>query len=428
MTLLWLVNITMPDAAAALGLPTPVLGGWLSGYRDALLQAHPEVSLHFVEPYPGPSPSTVGNHHLVPQSWLTTAHRFPTDATDTRLSPISNTLAAYLLEVNDEVRPDVVHIHGTEFAHSLAWVEACGAHNALISIQGLASVYASYYLGGLSPQERRHCWSVNDWRHRRTLEQLQQLMAQSGQAEVTLLRHAQHVAGRTAWDRAHVWSLSPDCHYYELQEVLRAPFFSDDARWDLHRCQRHTLFMSQGHYPIKGFHRLLDAMPLILRQYPDTQLYLIGQDPRTQHWRHRTEFANVCIRKMRSFGDHVHYVGQLSADQMIEQYRRAHVYVCPSCIENSSNSVCEAQLLGTPVVASYVGGLMDLIASGETGLLYRYEETSMLAQQICRLFADDALAERLSHESRRQALRRHDPSSVAHTLFDIYSTIAHGCR
>ncbi len=402
MTILWITNVMLPDACEALGLPPTVVGGWLCGYRDALLQAHPEVELHIVSP----TSATEGQEVKTP---LAIHHLFPAQVD-----------AAWFRTLHQQIKPDVTHIHGTEFPHSRLWIEANGAERTLVSIQGLTSVISRYYMGGLTCEELRGTWSLNDVRFRRTLSQQQRRMQQRGESEVQVLSLAQHVAGRTSWDHAHLQAINPSAHYHTLQEVLREEFYDEGIVWRLDQCQRHSIFVSQSHYPLKGLHRLLDAMPLVLRQYPDTQLYVVGEDWRPQHWRHRSQYGNVLIRKMKPFDDHVHYLGFLSAKQMIEQYRRAHLFVCPSAIENSSNSVCEAQIIGTPVIASCVGGMMDLVEHGTTGMLYRFEEVEMLAAQICQLFADDALAQQLSRNARQTALRRHDPQATAHTLFNIY--------
>ena len=86
------------------------------------------------------------------------------------------------------------------------------------------------------------------------------------------------------------------------------------------------------------------------------------------------------------------FTGSLREDQMIAEYLNAHLFICPSSIENSPNSLGEAQLLGVPVIASYVGGVPDMVTHGETGLLYRFEEVEMLAEGIRNLFMNMALA------------------------------------
>ena len=207
------------------------------------------------------------------------------------------------------------------------------------------------------------------------------------------------------------------------QEVLRQPFY--DAHWSLDACRRHRIFLSQSHYPIKGLHKFLEALPLILRHYPDTEVHIVGDDPTRGRWYQRSGYGNLIRHLMRTYKlkRHIHFVGRLDADQMVAELREAHVFVCPSAIENSSNSVCEAQLMGTPTVASYVGGLMDLVTDGRSGLLYRFEETRMLAEKVCRIFADDDLARRLSAGAYEAASFRHRRGDIARALYDIYQAI-----
>ena len=76
-----------------------------------------------------------------------------------------------------------------------------------------------------------------------------------------------------------------------------------------------------------------------------------------------------------------------------------------------------------PVISSYVGGMMDLVADGESGLLYRFEEVEMLAGKICSIFADDTLALRLSQGARAVATRRHDRAAIAESLWAIYKSV-----
>lgn len=430
MKIIWLINITMPDACVALGKPAQVLGGWLTGYRDALLSNHPDVELHIVEPYWGTQTAEASTlwqghtirHHLYPEAWMNEAKNVVTQS-GAQLTARSNRMAAWMSEMYEQVRPDVVHLHGTEFAHTTAWIQTCGTEHTLVSIQGLTSVISRYYKGGLTEEELKGCWSVNDWRFGRTLDKEQRQMAERGRWEKLSLSRVSHIAGRTSWDKAHAWALNPQARYHVLQEVLRAPFYDTTNRWTLPNCKRHTIFMSQSHFAIKGLHRLLDALKLVLRQYPDTQVLIVGDNRLDEPWQRRSAYVNVLRRKAEGLRDHIHYLGTLTAEQMVEQYRRAHVFVCPSAIENSSNSVCEAQLLGTPVVASYVGGMMDLVQNEVTGLLYRYEEVEMLAYAICRIFGDDDLATRLGSHAAQQAMARHDRQAIAHTLYNIYKQL-----
>lgn len=438
MRILWIVNITMPDASEKLGMARPVIGGWLTGYQDALLsEYHDEIELHILQPaLIGSCKSLITSHaatgakihhHIFPNQWLKSPYSFSAEI-GSRLSPLSNQLAGYFLQINEEIRPDIVHLHGTEFPHSLLWVESCGISRTLVSIQGLTHVYARYYMGGLTKQEQRP--SFHDLRYHCSLQKSQQELEQRGAAELRLLSQIEHVAGRTNWDYDHALTQNPRAKYHVLQEVLREPFYAAENQWNLANCHKHTIFVSQSHYPIKGLHKLLEALPLVLRQYPDTQIRIVGNDLTRKQWWQRSTYANALRNRIEhpstgnSLRSHITFLGALSGQQMAEEYQKAHLFVCPSSIENSSNSVCEAQILGVPVIASYVGGMMDLLQKGEAGLLYRYEEVEMLAQAICKVFADDTFALQLSENEKEVAQQRHDRMLIAHTLYNIYREIA----
>ena len=119
---------------------------------------------------------------------------------------------------------------------------------------------------------------------------------------------------------------------------------------------------------------------------------------------------------------HVNFLGSLSEAQMKQAFLDANVYVIPSAIENSPNSLCEAQILGVPVVASYCGGTPTLVEDGRTGYFYRYEEVEMLAQIVIRLFGESDFAQ-LSESERRIASARQDREVNANRLIEIYYSI-----
>jgi len=108
---------------------------------------------------------------------------------------------------------------------------------------------------------------------------------------------------------------------------------------------------------------------------------------------------------------------------MIEEYQNAHVFVCPSSIENSPNSLGEAQLIGTPSIAAYVGGVPDMVIHGQTGLLYRFEEVEMLAEHIRNVFTDGQLAQQLSTGAIEAAGKRHDRKLNLEQTTQIYKKI-----
>lgn len=318
-----------------------------------------------------------------------------------------------------------MHIHGTEYGHSLAQVKACGSHHTIVSIQGLTSFYKNYYLGGISEREVRSKYTLRDIIRRDSLITQQEYMAKRGELEIELLKSVHHIIGRTSWDHSCVWSITPKIKYHFCNETLRNSFYC--FKWSYDKCKRHSIFLSQGQYPLKGLHQIIKALPLISRDYPDTEVFVAGNNFFSSiPFYRKNGYANYVHKLMKenNVQHKFHFLGQLSEEKMVEQYLKANVFICPSAIENSPNSVGEAQLLGTPCIASYVGGIMDMVHDNETGLLYRFEEIPLLANHVCRIFSDNILAQKLSVNERKVAALRHNKETNTSRILEIYKEVA----
>jgi glycosyltransferase involved in cell wall biosynthesis len=119
----------------------------------------------------------------------------------------------------------------------------------------------------------------------------------------------------------------------------------------------------------------------------------------------------------------VQLLGFVEAKDIIAELQAAHVYVLGSHIENSPNSVAEAQIVGTPTVATNAGGTPSMVTDGVSGLLYPAGDAPELARQLGRLFRDDQLADELSRGGREQARARGDETELTETLVAIYRRI-----
>jgi glycosyltransferase involved in cell wall biosynthesis len=108
---------------------------------------------------------------------------------------------------------------------------------------------------------------------------------------------------------------------------------------------------------------------------------------------------------------------------MCARFLKTHVFICPSAIENSPNSVGEAMLLGVPVVSSDVGGVHNLLVDKKDGILYPKNKTNQLKNAVLSIFDDDKLAMSLSSNARAHALVTHDPETNYQRLLEIYNEI-----
>ena len=104
---------------------------------------------------------------------------------------------------------------------------------------------------------------------------------------------------------------------------------------------------------------------------------------------------------------------------MKHEYLQSNLFICPSSIENSPNSLGEAQILGVPCLASYVGGVPDMMKGNEDNL-YRFEEVDMLAEKVCRVFGNKGVQNLMID----QALERHDRLTNSVRQLEIYHKVA----
>lgn len=331
----------------------------------------------------------------------------------------------------EQFQPDVIHIWGTEYGHTLAMVNAaeqCGMlDHTVVSIQGLCSVYAGHYAEGVPYAVQRRS-TFRDTVRRDNILQQQKKFALRGELEVAALKKTRHVIGRTDWDEACVHRIHPKAEYHFCNETLREAFYQ--GQWRYESCRKHRIFASSCVYPVKGFHYLLEAFAEVLKEYPDAKLAVPGKSflaPADFKGKLRQNSYHLYLAELVEtyhLEDKIEFLGSLSADGMKNAFLDANVFVLPSTIENSPNSLGEAMLLGVPCAASDVGGVANLMERGSEGCIYQSTAPYMLAYSIKKLFAMEDKAEVLGQAARVHAQRTHDPEKNLQDLLRIYQTLA----
>ncbi|MCD4726143.1 MAG: glycosyltransferase family 4 protein, partial [Pirellulales bacterium] len=234
--------------------------------------------------------------------------------------------------------------------------------------------------------------------------------------ELEILRGNRWFMGRTSWDRACLEAVNRNAKYFHVPELLRSEFYA--AQWDVARCRRHRIIFTNANAFYRGTEVLLEAMAILKREFKDVTLTIAGADRRKSYGHKLMRTASRL-----GIGDSVQTLDYINARQMVDQLCSAHVYAIASFAENSPNSLCEAQLVGMPCVASYVGGIPSLVEEGVTGLLFAPGDAAVLARRIKDIFLDDALAQALGTNARQTALRRHDPVSVTNCVLETYRAV-----
>ena len=301
--------------------------------------------------------------------------------------------------------PEVVHVHGTEPFYGL--VSSQINIPTVISIQGILSEYIKDFWGATSLATKFKYLGVN---------YTYLLMRKNAKREKEIFLKNKNFIGRTTWDKSHVQKYNPNSQYYHCNEVLR-PIFKD-VKWNLNKASLHVVYTTTTCLPYKGTILLFKAIALLITKFPNIKVRVGGPIPMREYGKYlRSSIKQLGIEKV------VNFLGKLDEIQISKELASAHVYVLPSFIENSPNSLAEAQIVGVPTIASYSGGTPSMITDCKTGLFFPKGDYTVLANRIEKIFNDNDLANNLSVNARKVATNRHDPEFITKNMLSIYKSI-----
>ena len=165
---------------------------------------------------------------------------------------------------------------------------------------------------------------------------------------------------------------------------------------------------------------LVDALPAVLRQHPDTHLVLLG--PVTVASYQRAMQQRI---EQLSLSDHVTWVPGLQADDPLLRgaYHAAEVFCLPSIHEPFGIVILEAWAAGLPVLASAVGGIPSFTRDGEDCLHFDPDTSGNLVTQLSRLLRDGNLASRLAQRGKIKARQEFDWQHISRRLTMLYQDI-----
>ena len=413
MKILFLCNIIPPEISLYFGKASVVCGGWISSLIVQLTKQSLKICVVF--PYNEDIDKIEVNKNIY--YGFSTRYKDPTKYDSVLEKRFENIIRSE--------KPDIVQIFGTEYPHALAMTKAFkNPERTVCHIQGLVSVYGRHYAEGL-PHNVCHISTFRDFLRHDNISQQQKKFYKRGEYEIKALKNIGHIMGRTDWDKACTCLINPNAEYHYVQEIMREPFY--EGQWKFKDCEKYTIFMSQGSYPVKGLHYVLEALALIKKRYPQVKLYIGGsslESPKSLKEKLRESSYSRYINKqikINHLQDNILFLGNLSAEEMKRQYLNCNVFVSASTIENSPNSVGEALLLGVPVVASDVGGVSSIATHNETAFLYPSDEPYMLAHYVKMIFNNSAIAYKLSKNGKKNAALLYNRENIKKQVMDVYS-------
>lgn len=409
---LWFTN-TPSLAAVTLGLPT-MGGGWIESLeRQVRKRHHIELAVAFSHGKEKVNKFEEGRttYFAIPDR-RSRASVF----VGRHLSRAGDeTFINSCLAIIDDFKPDLINIFGTEKGYGL--ISERTKIPVIIHLQGLVSLYEKkYFPTGFDRGDLLRNSGIKSLLKADSLLHHYYSFKAAAKRELKIFGLNHYFIGRTDWDRQAASTLSPGAQYFTGNEILRSQFYS--AVWQGQEKETRSFLSTIQPNMYKGLETVLEAA-CILKKSGVRFTWIVAGTP-ADH-----PLARLFERKAGyRFSDvNVLLKGGMDADQLLRAELDADVFVHPSHIDNSPNSVCEAMLIGMPVIATCTGGTGSLLTDGEEGMLIQDGDPHSLAGALLELVKDPAYAAQLGKNARERAIKRHDPDEITDNLINIYSSL-----
>lgn len=176
----------------------------------------------------------------------------------------------------------------------------------------------------------------------------------------------------------------------------------------------------------KGCTYLLEAMPEILRQYPEVRLSIAGSGPEEEALKQQADRLGIAHA--------VTFHGAVNNAEIPRLYRRATVFVAPSIITAQGDQeglglvLVEALACECPVVASDLPAIRDVIVHGSTGWLVPKKKPETIAKAVVMLLAEPDLRRQLAVDGRSHVMRNFDWAVVSSRYASLFDGLMSGHR
>ncbi len=323
------------------------------------------------------------------------------------------------LKIIEDFKPDVIHVFGSE--SGFAAIQNFTSIPVLIHIQGIINpcLYA-YYPIGISKCDfllntdylyDNLIASSPPFNYRRFKKQAQR--------EERLLKQTKNVNGRTHWDKIITNIYNPKVNYFHIEEVLRPIFYDTENKVEKKTNIQINILSTLSSTVYKGIDVILKTAQL-LKNIPNIKYTwnIAGLESNDKLLGFFETKINVNHKDLN-----IKCCGRKNSLELVKLMKNADVFVHPSYIDNSPNSICEAQIMGLPIIACNVGGVSTLVKNEETGFLVPSNGIFEITNILNLLYKDIELRNTIGLQAREEAMVRHNRKTIITDLIGTYSLL-----
>ena len=323
-----------------------------------------------------------------------------------------------LKAILEDFQPDVIHIFGTE--SWLCHVVEITDKPCVVHLQGLLLPYLNAFVPiGISKYNlMSYNWiefikGISLWHNKRVLDK-------KSEREYKFFKEISFYMGRTIWDKSISGFLSSKSTYFHVDEVLRDKFYTAlPWRYNNNMTNGVLITSTLSDTLYKGLDLVIKTAALLIKEKFKFEWKIVGVQNDSK--------SAVLLKKIFNSEYsllNISLLGIKNTDEIIDLLSETTLYIHTSYIDNSPNSLCEAQLIGVPVIATNVGGVSSLIEDGKDGFLVPANDPYFLASRIVQLCNDQVLLKKFSLQTREKAQKRHSKENILNQLLTTYRFLA----
>ena len=322
-----------------------------------------------------------------------------------------------------ECSPNIIHVWGVENYYSKIVPLLNLNIPTLLEIQGIRSTCAEVYYGDLSIRETLQCFGLREilFPFMKSIYKEKSIMRSQGNSDDEVIRLYKHISTQSGWIRDHIRAINSKTTIYKTSISIREEFWKAD-KWVYNN--KDFYCSAGGPFPYKSIQTAIRALSVVVREYPETKLYVIGNflDSTCFHQSGYLTFIKNLTKKL-NLVDNVIFTGPLFANEIIDIMHKCVGMVQTSYVESYSLAVAEAMCVGIPSIISYAGAMPELAQNRISGLFYTPGDYIACASRMIELIENRILAEFISDNARKLAFERNNDESVLNAQINIYKQL-----
>lgn len=319
------------------------------------------------------------------------------------------------LDVIKMVNPDVIHIHGSESNYGL--IQCHTDVPCILSIQSIINPYSEKFFSGIPLAEASKHERLFDKLILSSAKRQYHMFKKIAKNEKIIYANTKNIMGRTDWDYRISRILSPKSRYFHGDEILRPLFYIN--RWNktsFSQPLQIVTTMSGGLY--KGLESVIKTAEILTDYGLKFKWNIIGQSVNDPYVQMNKNWLKVDYNSINIF-----LMGRKSADKLVSILLSSDIFCQVSHIENSPNSLCEAMLLGMPIIATMAGGTDSLLTNKVDGIIVQDGDSYSLAGAILEMSKNFNQASAYGINAYNKAFQRHNQTKITDEVIGAYNAI-----